>query len=92
MTRVYKFNDRNFNKGNSASKNIKIVLIATSFNNISCYIRFKCVRSSIRKCKILLGGMVMNEYKRYAEQEDQEDLRIVKGDGWYEIVNKKGDK
>jgi hypothetical protein len=32
----------------------------------------------------------MNEYKRYAEQE--EDIYVVKGDGWYEIVNKKGDK
>lgn len=35
----------------------------------------------------------MYEYKRYAEQENEEDLRIVKSeDGWYEIVNKKGDK
>jgi hypothetical protein len=63
-----------------------------SFNNSSSYTRFKCNASSIRKCKILLGGSDMKEYKRYAEQEEQEDLRIVKGDGWYEIVNKKGDK
>lgn len=30
MTRTYKFNDRNFNEGNSASQNIKIVLIAAA--------------------------------------------------------------
>lgn len=30
MTTTYKFNDRNFNKGNSASINIKIVLIAAA--------------------------------------------------------------
>jgi hypothetical protein len=29
MTRVYKFNDRNFN-GNSASQNIRLVLIAAA--------------------------------------------------------------
>ena len=34
----------------------------------------------------------MNEYKRYAEQEDQENIYIVKGEGWYEIKNSKGDK
>ncbi|HSQ89176.1 hypothetical protein [Romboutsia sp.] len=30
MTKTYKFNDKDFNKGNSASQNIKMVLIAAA--------------------------------------------------------------
>ena len=40
MTTTYKFNDRNFNKGNSASQNIRLVLIILALIVIAATLDF----------------------------------------------------